>query len=176
MKPFLAIVSLTLKAMIRNRLLPLLAVALLAIIFTLPMMVRDLGSAKIFTQVTLTYSLSLVTLVLGLATLWISCGSLSRDIADSHLQVVTTKPIARWQIWLGKWAGIVLANAILLAISGLAILTMLEWRARSLAATSTSFVPVAGHRTQTISPASFQFFAVWRLLPRAVAYWPANFT
>ena len=34
------------------------------------------------------------------------------------MQVVATKPMARWQIWLGKWLGIVSLNAALLAIVG----------------------------------------------------------
>jgi len=32
------------------------------------------------------------------------------------------KPIARWQIWLGKWLGIVSLNAALLALSGACVL------------------------------------------------------
>jgi hypothetical protein len=49
--------------------------------------------------------------LLGLSTLWLSCGTLARDIEECQIQVVATKPIARWQIWLGKWLGIVTLNA-----------------------------------------------------------------
>ena len=71
-----------------------------------------------FTQIILTYTLSAITALLGLSTLWLACGTLARDIEECQIQVVATKPVARWQIWLGKWLGIVSLNAALLAISG----------------------------------------------------------
>jgi hypothetical protein len=47
---------------------------------------------------------------------------------------VAVKPIARWQIWLGKWLGIVMLNAALLALSGASIYCLLQWRAKRLPA------------------------------------------
>jgi hypothetical protein len=82
----------------------------------------------------LTYTLSAVTGLLGLSTLWLSCGTLARDIEECQIQVVATKPIARWQIWLGKWLGIVTLNAALLAISGACVFGLLQWRAAKLPA------------------------------------------
>jgi len=41
---------------------------------------------------------------------------------------VVVKPIARWQIWLGKWLGILLLNASLLALAGGGIYGLLQWR------------------------------------------------
>ena len=82
----------------------------------------------------LTYTLSAITALLGLSTLWLSCGTLARDIEECQIQVVATKPIARWQIWLGKWLGIVSLNAALLAISGACVFGLLQWRAAQLPA------------------------------------------
>jgi hypothetical protein len=48
------------------------------------------------------------------------------------MQVVATKPIARWQIWLGKWLGIMSLNAALLAISGASVFFLLQWRSTKL--------------------------------------------
>src|SRR5688572_28106372 len=48
------------------------------------------------------------------------------------MQVVATKPIARWQIWLGKWLGIMSLNAALLAISGASVFGLLQYRATRL--------------------------------------------
>ena len=50
------------------------------------------------------------------------------------MQVVATKPIARWQIWLGKWLGIMSLNAALLALSGACVYGLLQWRAAKLPA------------------------------------------
>jgi hypothetical protein len=47
---------------------------------------------------------------------------------------VATKPIARWQIWLGKWLGIMSLNAALLALSGAGVYGLLQWRAAKLPA------------------------------------------
>jgi ABC-type transport system involved in multi-copper enzyme maturation permease subunit len=50
------------------------------------------------------------------------------------MQVVAVKPIARWQIWLGKWLGIISLNAALLALSGASVYGLLQWRASRLPA------------------------------------------
>jgi hypothetical protein len=46
------------------------------------------------------------------------CGTLARDVEECQIQMVAVKPVARWQIWLGKWLGIVTLNAALLAVAG----------------------------------------------------------
>ena len=48
------------------------------------------------------------------------------------MQIVAVKPIARWQIWLGKWLGLISLNAALLMISGGAVFLLLQWRAAKL--------------------------------------------
>ncbi len=132
MQRLLAIVWLTWKAALRFKLFLVIAVLLLAAVVGLPLVIHDDGTARGFTQIILTYTLSAVTGLLGISTLWLSCGTLARDIEECQIQVVATKPIARWQIWLGKWLGIVLLNAVLLALSGVCIFGLLQWRATKL--------------------------------------------
>lgn len=48
------------------------------------------------------------------------------------MQMVAVKPVARWQIWLGKWLGLLALNAALLAVSGGSVYGLLLWRARQL--------------------------------------------
>jgi hypothetical protein len=100
----------------------------------LPLLIKDDGTARGFTQIVLTYTLGTITALLGLATLWLACGTLARDIEDCTLQVVAVKPIARWQIWLGKWLGIMSLNAALLTLSGASVYSLLQWRATRLPA------------------------------------------
>ena len=45
--------------------------------------------------------------------------------------MLAVKPIARWQIWLGKWLGIMILNLILLALSGASHLDAAEVEAMS---------------------------------------------
>jgi hypothetical protein len=134
MQKIFAIAWLTWKAAIRFRLFTVIAALLVLAVVGLPLLVKDDGTAAGFTQIILTYTLSAVTLLLGISTLWLSCGSLARDIEECQIQVVATKPIARWQIWLGKWFGIGSLNAVLLLLAGACIYGLLEWRASRLPA------------------------------------------
>jgi len=132
MQRILAIAGLTWKAALRFKLFLVIAVLLILAVVGLPLVIRDDGTAQGFTQIILTYTLSTITALLGLSTLWLSCGTLARDIEECQIQVVVTKPVARWQIWLGKWLGIVTLNAALLAISGACVFCLLQWRASKL--------------------------------------------
>src|SRR6516164_7328218 len=135
MQRILAIAWLTWKAAFRFRLFLVVAVLLLASVVALPLLIKDDGTAQGFTQILLTYTLSTITALLGLSTLWLACGTLARDIEECQMQVVAVKPIARWQIWIGKWVGIISLNAALLALSGASIFLLLQWRASRLPAT-----------------------------------------
>src|SRR5215472_8472217 len=132
MQRILAIAWLTWKAALRFKLFLVIAVLLILAVVGLPLVIKDDGTAQGFTQIILTYTLSTITALLGLSTLWLSCGTLARDIEECQIQVVATKPVARWQIWLGKWLGIVSLNAALLAISGACVFGLLQWRASKL--------------------------------------------
>src|SRR5262245_36788323 len=132
MQRLLAIAGLTWKAAFRFRLFIVVAVLLLASVVALPLLIKDYGTARGFTQILLTYTLITITALLGLSTLWLSCGTLARDIEECQIQMMVVKPVARWQIWLGKWLGIVSLDAALLALSGACIYGLLQWRAAKL--------------------------------------------
>jgi hypothetical protein len=134
MQRIFAIAWLTWKAALRFKLFLVIGVLLILAVVGLPLVIEDDGTAQGFTQIILTYTLSAITALLGLSTLWLACGTLARDIEECQIQVVATKPIARWQIWLGKWLGIVTLNAALLAISGACVYGTLQWRAAKLPA------------------------------------------
>ncbi|HEV2318899.1 MAG TPA: hypothetical protein VGV18_04070, partial [Verrucomicrobiae bacterium] len=132
MQKILAITWLTWKAALRFRLFAVVAALLVLAVVGLPLIVKDDGTARGFAQIIITYTLSAITALLGFSTLWLSCGALARDIEECQIQVVATKPIARWQIWLGKLIGIASLNAALLALAGACIYGLLEWRATRL--------------------------------------------
>ncbi|HXF10030.1 MAG TPA: ABC transporter permease, partial [Desulfuromonadaceae bacterium] len=132
MQKILAITWLTWKAAVRFKLFLVIAALLVAAVVGLPLVIKDDGTAQGFTQIILTYTLSVATGLLGISTLWLSCGTLARDIEECQIQVVATKPVARWQIWLGKWLGIVSLNAVLLLIAGGCVYGLLQWRATRL--------------------------------------------
>ena len=134
MQRILAIAWLTWKAALRFKLFLVIAALLILAVVGLPLVIKDDGTAQGFTQIILTYTLTAITALLGISTLWLSCGTLARDIEECQIQVVATKPIARWQIWLGKWLGIISLNAVLLALAGGGVFFLLQWRATKLPA------------------------------------------
>src|SRR6058998_4125441 len=127
MKRLFAIAKLTLKAAFRYRLVQILTLLLLGAVIGLPLVIKHDGTARGFTQILLTYTLGVITTLLGFSTLWLACGTLARDIEEAQMQVVAVKPIARWQIWLGKWLGLVALNAALLAVAGGSVFVLLKW-------------------------------------------------
>ncbi|HEY5084115.1 MAG TPA: ABC transporter permease, partial [Rhizomicrobium sp.] len=132
MQRILAIARLTWKSAFRYRLFWIMAALLLGSVIGLPMLLKDDGTAQGLAQILLTYSLGSITALLAFFTLWLACGTLARDVEECQMQMVVVKPIARWQIWLGKWLGIIGLNAGLLAISGAAAYGILMWRANRL--------------------------------------------
>ncbi len=134
MQPLFAVARLTLKAAFRYRLVLVLMALLLGAVIALPMIIKHDGSALGFTQILITYTLSAITTLLGFATLWLACGSLAREVEDFSMQLVCTKPVPRWQIWLGKWVGIMALNLLLLAVSGTAVYFLLLAKANGLSA------------------------------------------
>ena len=102
MQRILAITWLTWKSAVRFRLFLVVAALLLASVVALPLLIKDDGTARGFTQILLTYTLTTISALLGISTLWLACGTLARDIEECQMQVVAVKPIARWQIARGK--------------------------------------------------------------------------
>ena len=132
MQQIWAIVCLTWKAALRFRLIWALAALLVICVAGLPLIIKDDGTARGLTQILMTYTLSAITAILGLATLWLSCGTLARDVEECQMQVVATKPIHRWQIWIGKWLGVMGMNAVLLALAGGTVYGLVLFRTSKL--------------------------------------------
>jgi hypothetical protein len=132
MNKILTIVGLTWKSAFRYRLFWILVALLAAAVVVLPLLIVSDGTAKGLVQILLTYTLSATATLLGFATLWLSCGTLAKDVEECQMQMVAVKPIARWQIWLGKWLGILSLDAAFLALAGISIFFLLQWRAHRL--------------------------------------------
>ena len=127
-----AMAAVTMQATVRFRLFPALLVMLMLSVIVLPQVIKDDGSARGLTQILLTYTLGLTVAILGFSTLWLACGVLARDIEDCTIQTLATKPVARWEIWTGKWLGIMALNAILLLYTGCFIYGSVLYRSSKL--------------------------------------------
>ncbi len=130
MKPFFAIVALTLKNAVRSHVFQLLLLVLMLCVGIIPLSIGG-GSALDFVRVSLLYSIWSIVVVLALASLWLGCFIMAQDVDSYQLHMVVTKPVSRVVIWLGKWTGINLINITLLMISLAAVYGIVMYRYRS---------------------------------------------
>jgi hypothetical protein len=117
----LAIAALAVRATIRSRFFVTLGVILLIMVFALPLTIKGDGTASGQVKILLYYTLGLSSMILGVATLWTSCAAISSEIEEKQIQLSVTKPVHRFEIWLGKWMGILVVNSVLLLITGVTI-------------------------------------------------------
>lgn len=113
---------------IRSRLVLSLIIILSVAVIGLPLSIKGDGTFAGRTTILLFYTLGLTSIILGASTMWSSCSSISQEIAGRQIQLVTVKPVSAFEVWFGKWLGILIMNAILLLIAGstVYILLMLE--------------------------------------------------
>ncbi len=69
----------------------------------------------------LAYSLGAVGFLLSVLTVFLSCGSIANEIRQKFIFMVASKPIPRWQFFVGKWVGIATLNAGLLLLTGVTV-------------------------------------------------------
>lgn len=127
----MAIARLTVRDAIRSKLLVSLSALLVTGLVSLPLLISGDNTLNGQLQVILQYTLGFALAMLSLVTLWAACGGISAEIQDRRLYLVLAKPVHRYQLWLGKWLGIVGINAILLLLTGVIVGTMVWHTLRS---------------------------------------------
>ncbi len=127
MRPFFAIVRLTVRNAVRSHIFQLLLGLLAVCVAFIPSTISGDGTAEGFIQISLLYSLSSVMLVLTLSSVWLSCSAMTQDIDSYQLHMVISKPVSRITVWLGKYCGILFINTLLLFISATAIYFIVQW-------------------------------------------------
>jgi len=78
-----------------------------------------LGDQKI--QTYLSYSLSFTSNILALLTIFVSIGTITRDIKRKEIFTIATKPVTRGGYLAGKFLGMAMVNLLLLCFVGLTI-------------------------------------------------------
>jgi hypothetical protein len=98
----------------------------LAVVALLPLIIKGDGSAEGYVLIALRYTLTTVTFLLAVATLWAACSTSAAEIEGKQIHLVVSKPIRHTHILIGKWLGLVTINACLLAISGITVCLLLR--------------------------------------------------
>jgi ABC-type transport system involved in multi-copper enzyme maturation permease subunit len=106
---------------IRMKIALVFMVALLVALTALPEMSSSDKPVHYRVQTFMSWSLMLVSLMLSLMTIFLSCRTLSAEIENKQIYTLAVKPLGRVHLLVGKWLGIVTLNALLLTVSGGAI-------------------------------------------------------
>ncbi len=126
------IIKLTFRSAVRLKVAQAIGAALFLSVICLPAMIRHNGSAEMFSQVFLTYTLRVTVSLLGMSTLWMACAGLASDIEGQQISLLLTKPLARWKLWLGKWMGILALNGVMLSLAAFLIYGLMVYQSRRL--------------------------------------------
>ncbi|MBC8107760.1 MAG: ABC transporter permease subunit [Anaerolineae bacterium] len=73
-------------------------------------------------------ALDIVLLLVLIATLFATSKSIYEEIEDRTMLTLMSKPVAKWEVLLGKYLGIIAAAAMAIAILGAIIAISLAWR------------------------------------------------
>jgi len=133
MKKILAIAVNTLKQSLRMKVALIVIFFLLLTIMAMPFMLKSDETQKGQVQLVLAYSLTMASFMLAMLTIFLSTGTLSQEIESKQIHTVVTKPVARWQILLGKWIAIVVLNVVLLGIMSSVTYGVVRYLGRPLA-------------------------------------------
>ncbi len=111
---------------IRMKIALVFLVLLGLVVLGLPFSIRGDSSLTGAVQSFMSYGLNATGVLLGMLTIFMS-RSLSDELVNRQIFLITTKPVPRWQFILGKWLGMVLLSAVFLAFSGVAIFGMVQY-------------------------------------------------
>ncbi|GEM_PF-6989912 len=111
-----AIIKLTLIEFVRRRIPLVMGLFFLVMVYAIPYIVIGDGTVKGNFQLILTYTLGFTTFFLAVFNMFLSVNVLRKDWRDKVLFVLDSKPVARYQVLLGKFIGLCILNAFLLAI------------------------------------------------------------
>jgi len=137
-----AIATLSIRAAIRSRMVMMLLIALAAGVFGLPRLMIGNASAAGAMQVQLRYTLMFAGAVLGMATLWASAAALGAEVDNRRFELTAVKPVRPLVLWLGRWLGILLLDALLLTAVMLTVRVQLGVNATALPASRAVARPV----------------------------------
>lgn len=127
-KKITAIAALTIKQAVRSRILPILAILLPAVIIFITLTIKGDGSAVGQIRMAIKYSLGIMWIIMGIATLSSGCASIAREIEEKQLRLIAVKPVHKYEIWLGRWFGWLTINAGLLIICGLTLTATVHYK------------------------------------------------
>ncbi|MEE2906476.1 MAG: hypothetical protein VX527_01450 [Planctomycetota bacterium] len=111
----------------RTRLTLLFIILILVLLPFLPLTLDPESHLRFQLQNFMSRSLEYTFALAGVMTLLLACGTVAFEIRDRHIWHVMTKPVGHLQYLIGKWLGIVLLNACLLAVAGVSVFLYIQY-------------------------------------------------
>ena len=111
-----AVARYTLAQCLRTKIAAVFVILLAAGLVVLPFTPGD-GTLAGRIRTFLAYGTSATAILLSLVTIFLSVALVAGDVQAKQIFLLATKPVGRWQYIVGRWLGIVLLDAILLAIA-----------------------------------------------------------
>ncbi len=121
-----ALCILGIRAPFRSRLVAALLVLLAAVVILLPLGIKGDGTPAGDLRMLLTWTLGIAFGILCAATIWAGCATVSSDIEEGRHVLTAVSPARPFEIWLGRWLGLVITNAILLVVVVVSVAAQLK--------------------------------------------------
>lgn len=103
---------------IRMRSTLVLLVLLLGTVPVLPLLVDPAERLTYRVQFLIGWTLGGASLLLGLLTIFLACGTVCGDIDSGRIHMTIAKPVRRWEYLVGKWLGIAVYDLLLVLLAG----------------------------------------------------------
>lgn len=136
LRPVFACAALGLRAPLRSRFVFALLALLGAAVLLLPVQLKGDGTDAGALRMLLTWTLGTAVALLSVATLWAGCAAVSADIEGKRHVQAAVSPARPFELWLGRWLGLVALDAALLA--AVLVATFVQVRARGLGPDATA--------------------------------------
>ena len=114
---FFSIVKNTYLSSVRSFVFQILLVILITCTIVLPQILTGDGTPASNIRVTIDYTIWVVSFILTASSLWLSCNVMNYDLDYYQMHMISSKPIRRSTVWLGKFTGLLLIHSALLLIS-----------------------------------------------------------
>ena len=106
---------------IRSKIAAVFVLFMLVILVAMPLLISSDDRLTYIVQRFLTWSLIAVSFLLSTTTLVLCAYTTSYGLKSKQVEMTLVKPLSRPAYLLGKWLGVVMLNAVLLLVSGVAI-------------------------------------------------------
>lgn len=125
--PWAAIARNVLSEAVRMKISFVFIVMLIIVLALTPSLLSEDQPLRYRVQQWLQYGTGLSYGVLALLTLFLSVATVTYEQRDRVIWQTVTKPIPRWQYVLGKWAGVMVLNAVLLSVTAFGVYLFTEY-------------------------------------------------